>query len=118
MLGVNRETPEAEVHAAYLRAAKRAHPDLNRDDPDAEQRFRSVVEAYDKIRAERTRRKTNAETIRRRRAVAEAEEAARQSRRRRQPLAAPQAGTRSRYTEALIVSLLWFLAVMIILAVM
>lgn len=35
-----------ELHAAYLRMAKRFHPDKNAADPDAEERFKLVVEAW------------------------------------------------------------------------
>jgi len=36
-----------ELRIAFRKAAKATHPDLNPDDPDAPQRFRELVRAYD-----------------------------------------------------------------------
>ncbi len=119
VLDVDRRASASEVHAAYLRHAKACHPDLHRDLPDAEARFRNVVEAYQAITAERMRHRDDAERLRARRAAAEA---GADRRRRWRPRAAtgeaavPGAGRR-RQTDGLIISLLWFLAVMVILAV-
>jgi curved DNA-binding protein CbpA len=46
-LGVTVAASEAEIRSAYRRLAKRYHPDLNPDDPAAEQRFKAVTAAYD-----------------------------------------------------------------------
>jgi molecular chaperone DnaJ len=46
VLGVSREADEAEIKKAYRRLALRYHPDKNRDDPQAEERFKEAAEAY------------------------------------------------------------------------
>jgi len=35
------------LRAAFRRAAKATHPDMNPDDPEAPRRFRELVRAYD-----------------------------------------------------------------------
>src|SRR5947199_7141917 len=46
LLGVGREAGEAEIKRAFRQLAREFHPDVS-DAPDAEQRFREVVEAYE-----------------------------------------------------------------------
>jgi len=47
ILGVARDADEGEIKTAYRRLALRNHPDTNRDDPRAEDRFKEINEAYD-----------------------------------------------------------------------
>lgn len=48
ILGVERTASKEEIKRAYRRAAKKYHPDLNRDDPKAaEEKFKQVSEAYE-----------------------------------------------------------------------
>src|SRR3954453_9796918 len=47
MLGVGREANEDEIRKAYRKLARKFHPDLNPGDKAAEERFKSVQEAYD-----------------------------------------------------------------------
>ena len=47
ILGVNRKASEAEIRSAYRKLAKKYHPDRNRNDKTAEQKFKAVQEAYD-----------------------------------------------------------------------
>jgi molecular chaperone DnaJ len=46
LLGVARDADEAEIKRAFRRLAREVHPDVS-EAPDAEQRFREVVEAYE-----------------------------------------------------------------------
>ncbi|MFQ6132956.1 MAG: molecular chaperone DnaJ [Armatimonadota bacterium] len=46
VLGLSREASAREIKSAYRRLARRYHPDVNREDPDAEERFKEIGEAY------------------------------------------------------------------------
>src|SRR5919204_2791170 len=46
LLGVGRDADEGEIKRAFRRLARELHPDVS-GAPDAEQRFREVVEAYE-----------------------------------------------------------------------
>ncbi len=50
VLGVNRGADKAEVKVAFRRLAKECHPDTCGGDPDAEQRFKEVNEAYEALK--------------------------------------------------------------------
>jgi DnaJ-class molecular chaperone len=47
ILGVARDADEGEIKIAYRKLALQIHPDTNRDDPQAEDRFKEINEAYD-----------------------------------------------------------------------
>ncbi len=47
VLGLDRNATESEIKKAYRRLAKQYHPDLNKDDPNAENKFKEMKEAYD-----------------------------------------------------------------------
>jgi DnaJ-class molecular chaperone len=47
VLGVDRDASADDIRKAYRRLARKYHPDINRDDADAEQKFKEVQEAYD-----------------------------------------------------------------------
>jgi molecular chaperone DnaJ len=47
VLGVDRSASPDEVKRAYRRLARRHHPDVNPDDPEAEAKFKEVAEAYE-----------------------------------------------------------------------
>lgn len=47
VLGVERDADEAQIKKAFRRLARTLHPDVNPDDPDAQDRFREVAEAYE-----------------------------------------------------------------------
>src|SRR3712207_6743122 len=46
-LGVARSATEADIKKAYRKLAKELHPDRNKDNPKASERFSKVTRAYD-----------------------------------------------------------------------
>ena len=56
VLGVSRGAPEAEIKKAYRRLARDHHPDVNSHDPDAEERFKELTEAYEVLSNPESRR--------------------------------------------------------------
>ena len=49
VLGIQRGASDDEIKKAYRAKCKRWHPDLNPNDPTAEEHFKEVQEAYDAI---------------------------------------------------------------------
>jgi molecular chaperone DnaJ len=47
VLGVTRSASEAEIKSAFRRLARELHPDVNDQDPDAEEKFKQAAEAYE-----------------------------------------------------------------------
>jgi molecular chaperone DnaJ len=45
-LGVSREASQEEISKAYRKLARQYHPDANPDDPNAEEQFKEISEAY------------------------------------------------------------------------
>lgn len=58
-LGVKSTATQAEIQAAYRKKARELHPDVN-EAPDAEDRFRELVDAYDLLRDEEKRARFDA----------------------------------------------------------
>src|SRR5436189_3372200 len=54
LLGVSRTAGEVEIKKAFRRQARELHPDVS-SEPDAEARFREVVEAYEVLSKRETR---------------------------------------------------------------
>ena len=54
LLGVSRTADEGEIKKAFRRLARELHPDVS-DAPDAQERFREVVEAYEVLSKPETR---------------------------------------------------------------
>ena len=47
ILGVSRESSKDDIKKAYRTLSKKYHPDLNPDNPEAEEKFKEVSEAYE-----------------------------------------------------------------------
>ncbi|KQZ72663.1 molecular chaperone DnaJ [Sphingopyxis sp. Root214] len=54
-LGVAKSASEAEIKSAYRKLAKELHPDKNKDNPKASEKFSDVTKAYD-ILSDKTKR--------------------------------------------------------------
>lgn len=46
LLGVPRDASTDEIKSAFRRLARKFHPDVNPDDPEAEEKFKNIGEAY------------------------------------------------------------------------
>ncbi len=57
MLDVERSATQAEIQKAYRRLARKYHPDLNRDDSEAEDKFKAIGEAYEVLGDEEKRKR-------------------------------------------------------------
>lgn len=47
VLGVSKNASDDEIKKAYRKTAKKYHPDLNPDNPEAEAKFKECNEAYE-----------------------------------------------------------------------
>src|SRR5947209_13493238 len=47
VLGVSRDADEATIKKAFRKLARELHPDVNRHDPNAEEKFKEAAEAYE-----------------------------------------------------------------------
>src|SRR6476620_1941801 len=54
LLGVGRDASEADIKKAFRRLARKLHPDVS-EAPDADERFREIVEAYEVLSKSETR---------------------------------------------------------------
>lgn len=57
VLGVSREASESDIKKSFRKLARELHPDVNTDDPQAEERFKEAAEAYE-ILSDNERRST------------------------------------------------------------
>ena len=56
-LDIQRDADEKAIRSAFRKLARQYHPDLNKDDPDAEARFKEVNEAYEVLSDPDSRKK-------------------------------------------------------------
>ena len=49
ILGIKKDASEAEIKSAYRKLARKYHPDLNKDDKNAAEKFKEISNAYDII---------------------------------------------------------------------
>jgi len=47
VLGIERTASSEEIKKAYRKLAREYHPDFNKDDPHAEEKFKEINEAYE-----------------------------------------------------------------------
>jgi DnaJ-related protein SCJ1 len=57
VLGVKRSASQDEIKKKYRELTRKYHPDKNRNDPNASQKFTEVAEAYEVLSDEKKRRK-------------------------------------------------------------
>ncbi len=55
-LGVERSASKAEIKKAYRKLARKFHPDVNPENPEAEKRFKEIQEAYSVLSDEKKRK--------------------------------------------------------------
>ena len=70
ILGVSRRASEETIKAAFHRAAKAYHPDLNAGDPTAEQKLKQVIAAYHVLKCPEQRAACDLQLTNHRRALA------------------------------------------------
>lgn len=87
ILGVSRDASDEAIKKAYRKLAKKYHPDLNRDNPEAERRFKEIGEAY-KILSDKTARADYEKTARK--AADERRAKQREEKAKKRPAGAPQ----------------------------
>src|ERR1700752_184077 len=55
-LGIDRKASQDEIRKAYRKLARKYHPDLNPGDKSAEERFKTVQEAFDVLSDDKKRK--------------------------------------------------------------
>lgn len=56
VLGVSKNATDQEIKSAFRKKAKQYHPDLNKDNPDAAEKFKEAQEAYEVLSDESKRK--------------------------------------------------------------
>ena len=50
LLGVNKNCDDKSLKSAFRKLAKEYHPDHNAGNPDAEEKFKEISEAYERLK--------------------------------------------------------------------
>src|SRR5438309_301788 len=56
VLGIPRTAPQEDIRKAHRKLVRQYHPDVNKDNPASEAKFKEVQEAYDVLSDEQKRR--------------------------------------------------------------
>src|SRR5437868_61984 len=56
LLGLPRSASEEEIHKAHRRLVRKYHPDANPEEPQAEERFKEIQQAYEVLSNPQKRR--------------------------------------------------------------
>jgi molecular chaperone DnaJ len=56
VLGIERDASESDIKRAFRKLARELHPDVNKHDPNAEEKFKEAAEAYEILSDAETRR--------------------------------------------------------------
>lgn len=56
VLGIDKNADAATIKKAYRKLAKKYHPDTNKGDPKADEKFKEIIEAYDVLSDEEKRK--------------------------------------------------------------
>lgn len=59
VLGVDREATQDQIKRSYRKLARETHPDVNKDNPEAEEKFKQISEAYSVLSDEQKRAEYN-----------------------------------------------------------
>ena len=57
VLGVSKDASESEIKSAYRKLARKYHPDLNKDNKEAAEKFKEISCAYDILGDKEKRKK-------------------------------------------------------------
>ncbi|MEW6105811.1 MAG: DnaJ domain-containing protein, partial [Bacillota bacterium] len=57
VLGVDRNASQDEIKKAFRKLARKYHPDMNKEDPSAEEKFKEINEAYEVLSDPEKRRR-------------------------------------------------------------
>lgn len=63
ILKVSKDASQKDIQKSFRKLARKYHPDLNQDDPEANKKFSALAEAYNKLRTVEKRDEVDAEII-------------------------------------------------------